>query len=351
MSVDVVLERYVAELDAAYKAARGTEPFDDSKILDLVEELVVACTSALLDELGEPRAANESPDELVARATESIRNHPEAFVEDASVKSLERELHGLHDVLRDLAYFRQGIGVLKNGHKPADMRWLTEGPMESYAVSALSRVSEALRSDLPQVHRIAPEAEVDLAHTRAGIIELLRQDLGPDEFMSAAIDLGASQTGPAGWDAFRALAYEEELEKRSSFFVDVISRNPPGAPLAGLYGEIAYPSRGGKTVADVDVTGSDTYEPDDEEWFGSITYTPRDSLAGSEVLAKIYEMAYLPGGLGNAADYTLCLAWGAYLSRACARRFVLETGSDRIGLRVGFSGGDWIELGWVVRSA
>lgn len=347
MSVRAVFDRYEALLDAAYEEARGTKPFDDSKILDVVEEMVVGCTAALLDALGEARLADVSPGELVTRAAESIRKHPEAFVQDASLGFLERELQGLHDVLRDIAYFRRGIGLLKNGHKPADMRWRTTGPMQSYAVTALGNVAGALKSDSAQVQRIAPEPEVDLAHTRAAIIQLLGQDVGPGDFMTGAIEIGSSQTGPAGWDAFRDLPYEAELEKRSSFFTDVISRNPPGAPLVGLYAEIAYPSRGGKTVADLDVTGSDSYEPGDEDWFGSINYTPRDSLARSEILAKIYEMAYVPGGLGNAADYTLCLAWGAYFARACARRYVAETGADRIGLRAGFSGGDWIELGWI----
>lgn len=345
--VETIVDDYIARLDAANDMARASTPPDDSAVLDLLAEMVVACTKALLETLGEPWKPEDSPDELIARATQAIRKHPEVFVDEAPFTPLEMELKGLHQVMRDLDYFRRGVGLLKNGHKPADMKWKTPGPVRTYVVNAFHRVASEFRPNLGGGHPLVRESEIDLAHTRAAIVELLRRPVGPDEFMRAAIDIGVSQTGSAGWDAFRDLPYEAELAKLSSFFVDVIARNPPGAPLAGLYAEIAYPSRGGKTVADLDVTGSDSYEPDDEDWFGSINYMPRDSLARSEILAKIYELAYAPGGLGNAADYTLCLAWGSYFARACARRYVAETGSDRIGLRAGFSGGDWIELGWI----
>jgi hypothetical protein len=93
--------------------------------------------------------------------------------------------------------------------------------------------------------------------------------------------------------------------------------------------------------------GGYSYQPNDETWLDVQDYSPRDHAAHSEVLAAIYRLAYSPGGLGNAADYTLCLAWGTYFSRACAHRYLEETGLERIGLRVGFGGGDWIDLGWV----
>lgn len=55
--------------------------------------------------------------------------------------------------------------------------------------------------------------------------------------------------------AFRDLPYEQELRNRSTFFVDVVEAEPPKAPLVGLYARIAYPSRQGQTVSDLDVVG------------------------------------------------------------------------------------------------
>jgi hypothetical protein len=346
---ELVLQQCVAELDAAHESASSSAPpFDDSEILTLLKRTVEDCAAALLDELGEPRKGQESPDALIDRLVAAIPNHPDRFAKEAPIVVLERKAAGLHQVLRDVEYLRQGIGLAKSGHKPADMKWDHASTAESFAITALRRIASELRTEGADVERLRPEADVDLAHTRARIIQLLGRDIGPAEFMAEAIDLGRSQTGGAGWDVFRDLPYEGELEDRSSFFLDVITRQPPKAPLVGLYAEIAYPSRGGETVADIDLTGADSYQPDDE-WFAHLNYTPKNGYLHSEILASIYRLAYAPGGLGNAADYTLCLAWAAYFSRACARRYLAEVGSDFVGLRVGFSGGAWIDLGWVRR--
>lgn len=82
---------------------------------------------------------------------------------------------------------------------------------------------------------------IALAATRDGIVDLLDRDHDAMAFMQAAIDLGYSQATAAGWDAYER-PYERELDEHSSFFLEVLEREPPGSPLAGFGLEIAYPS-------------------------------------------------------------------------------------------------------------
>lgn len=346
--LDELLKEYRAALDTAHRgAAQSSDPLNDPATLDLLERMIIDCVKGLLEDLGEASETDESAEMMIARASAAVGEHRERFVEDAPIEFFSRQIEGINQVLRDIGYLREGFGLGSGRAKPADMRWSHGRAVESYMRDTMRQIAGEFRSDVGDVRRLIPEADLDLAATHRDIVELLKHNVGAGEFMDAAIDLGNRQTQVAGWDIFRDLPYEDELGERSSFFLDVITRQPPRAPLVGLYAEIAYPSRRGETVADLNLTGADSYQPDDEEWFARINYTPKDSYAQSDVLASIYRLAYAPGGLGNAADFTLCLAWAAYFSRACAGRYLSEVGSDYVGLRVGFSGGDWIDLGWV----
>jgi hypothetical protein len=227
------------------------------------------------------------------------------------------------------------------------MKWNHSSAVESEVWESLNRVVASLRSDVGQVRRLTPEVDLDLTATHRDIVKLLMLEMSASEFMNAAINLGERQTNATGWDAFRDLSYETELEKGSSFFLEVVDREPPAKPLTGFGVEIAYPSHDGETTADLWLTGGSEYRPNDETWLDVQEYSPRDNAARSDVLATIYRLAYTPGGLGNAADYTLCLAWAAYLSRVCARRYLRISRRETVGLRVGFGGGDWIDFGWL----
>lgn len=347
--VDELLKEYRAALDDARdRRVQSPNPSDERGELDLVEQMTLDCVRGLLEDLGEQTGADDSADKAIARASAAVGEHKERFVKDAPLTFLERQIGGLNQVLRDIGYLRDGFGLGSELPKPADMRWSHATGVRSYVVRTMGEVAGALKSGGAEVHRLIPEVNLDFS-THRGIVELLTRELGASEFMDAAIDLGKRQMSVAGWDAFRDLPYEDESNERSSFFVDVIQRDPPKAPLAGLYAEITYPSRRGETVADLDLSGSDSYQPGGEEWFGLINYWPKNASAGSDVLASIHRLAHVPGGLGNSADYTLCLAWSAYLARACGRQYVGQVLADRIGCRVGFSGGDWIELGWIER--
>jgi hypothetical protein len=345
--VTQLLTEYVARLDGAHERASSAEPFDDSEILRLTKDMIQACVPALVRGLGGSLDSRESIGSQIDRLAETIRQHPERFADDAPLVVLERKAAGLNQVLRDVDYLREGIGPAKSGHKPGDMKSDNASMAESRAITTLRRITSQMKPEGADIRRVVPEVDVDLAAARRHIIHLLAEDLSPTDYMNRVIDRAESDSGIGGWLPFRDLPYEGEVELRSSFFTDVIHREPPEWQLVGFYVAVTYSSRHGSTVADLNLMGSDSHEPGDEEWAARLSYAPRDSYARSEVLARVYELAYLPGGLGNAADYTLCLAWAAYFSRSCARRYLTDVGSDFVGLRVGFSGGDAIDLGWV----
>jgi hypothetical protein len=345
--VTQLLGECVAMLDAAHDRASSAVPFDDSEILSLTKSMIQRCVPALVRDLGESLDQNDSLDSQIDRLADAIRRHPERFFDDAPLTVLERKVAELNQVLRDVNYLREGVGPAKSGHKPGDMKADNASMAESRAITTLRRITSQLKPEGADIRRVAPEVDVDLAAARRHIMHLLADDLSPTDYMNRVIDRAESDSGVGGWVSFRDLPYEEEVELRSSFFTDVIRREAPERQLVGFYVAVTYSSRHGSTVADLNLMGSDSHEPGDEEWTARLSYAPRDSYARSEVLARVYELAYLPGGLGNAADYTLCLAWAAYFSRSCARRYLTDVGADFVGLRVGFSGGDAIDLGWV----
>jgi hypothetical protein len=94
------------------------------------------------------------------------------------------------------------------------------------------------------------------------------------------------------------------------------------------------------------------YEADDEElswlWNGERHY-PDNAYAHSASLRSIYEIGYGgDSGLGNDAEWPLCLAFGAFavrsLLRGQSRRLVAST-APRIGVAVGFNDGDVLKIG------
>lgn len=347
--VEAVLKDYRASLDEVRKgASQATNSLTESSRLDLAEQMILDFIRGLLADLGEGAGSDETSQSMITRASAAVRIHQERFVKDAPLEFLAQQVEGLNQVVRDIGYLRKGFGRGSTKPKPADMKWSHLRAVESCVRDTARRIAGELKTDgAADVQRLKPEVQIDLAAAQRGIVDLLGQKLTPPEFMDAAIELGRRQTQVAGWDAFRDLPYEDELHERSSFFIDVVEGEPPAKPLTGFGVEVAHRSRGGETTADLWLMGGSAYEPNDETWQDVQEYTPRDHEAHSEVLPAISRLSYTLGGLGNAADYTLSLAWAAYFSRACAYRYIQEKQLDRVGLRVGFSGGDCIEFGWL----
>jgi hypothetical protein len=66
------------------------------------------------------------------------------------------------------------------------------------------------------------------------------------------------------------------------------------------------------------------------------------------VLAKLYKIAYREHGLGNDAEYPLCLAYGGLALRDLLRDAdpsVFLGKSPSLGIAVGFDSGDFVLVG------
>lgn len=345
---DAVLKLHLARLDGADERRRlSSDPSDYTEVLALLEEMIEACVDTALQRLGERRDPGGSTVDAIHRVADLVARRPAALSDDTPVGLLSDQVRDLVQALRDIDYLRRGFGVRGGRPRPDDMRAKHAAPLESSVIDVLHQLLGSFAPAAGEERVEVRDVDVDLATLYAGVLERLARPLGARDFMRSVVELCRFHAPVDGWDEFLTLPYEQELRRRSSFLLDVVAREAAPVPLVAFYVEIIYPGRGGDVVADVVVAGADRYEPHDERWLESVTYRPRDGMARSEVLASIYRTAYAPGGLGNAADYPLTLAWATYFARACCRRYVAETGRGPVGLSVGFTDGDWIDVGWV----
>jgi hypothetical protein len=137
---------------------------------------------------------------------------------------------------------------------------------------------------------------------------------------------------------------------------------PPARPLRGLWFGLFNPCYDGRTpVADIYVCGSERFDPDPDEkdWAVGPDWWPEARSARSSVLADIFRIAYRLGagveereeGLGNDAEYPLCLGYGAFVVRELLGQVepsLILGRSASIGVAVGFDSGDFVLAGELV---
>jgi hypothetical protein len=195
---------------------------------------------------------------------------------------------------------------------------------------------------------------IDLATMYGWIVRELAEDRGIRESMERLIAQCASQNPHPQWQRLEALPFED-----TSAFRDWIERpfrfDPPPEPLAGLWFGLFNPVYEGTVVADLYVCGSNRFEPnlEDNDWAVGPDWWPEHRYANSSVLASVYKIAYERGGLGNDAEYPLCLAYAGLVVRDLLKsevaRVILES-AGRVGVAVGFDSGDFVLLGRVVET-
>jgi len=156
----------------------------------------------------------------------------------------------------------------------------------------------------------------------------------------------------ADWPRLSALDYDRDVASLTSWLTGVFERQPAPFPIQGLWIGLCNPSENGKVWADMYVASVAQYAAEDEElswlWKGKRHY-PEDAYAHSASLRSIYQIGYdSGGGLGNNAEWPLCLAFGAFAVRSLLRgkttRLVAST-APRIGVAVGFDSGDMLKVG------
>lgn len=168
--------------------------------------------------------------------------------------------------------------------------------------------------------------------------------------MAAVIAVCERSVPHPDWAALRDLPYNR-LAPMYEWVAALFEDEPPDVPLAGLWFGLYNPRRGGEATADLRLGGSTRFTADGGlGWAGGLEYRPPTS-AHSAILRSIYSTAYGPeaGPLGNAAEWSLCLAYSAFavqevLSVGLDPELILR-GSESVGVGVGFDGGDFLLVG------
>lgn len=181
------------------------------------------------------------------------------------------------------------------------------------------------------------------------IVNELKSRRPLSQSMSRLID-GCEAAHPhPDWARMRELPYAD-LSPLIRWLQQTFEARPPGDDHRGMWFGLSNPIRAGKTLADMSVLVCEEFDPDspDAAWTGTAGVS--GGQAKSDIMADIYSIAYRDpeGGLGNDAEYPLCLGYGALAVRDTLRAleasFILGK-SDWIGVAVGFVSGDIILLG------
>ncbi|MGZ5530004.1 MAG: hypothetical protein ACXWJB_15115, partial [Limisphaerales bacterium] len=170
--------------------------------------------------------------------------------------------------------------------------------------------------------------------------------------MGEVIALCSRDVPHADWSRLSTLDYDGDVASLTSWIGGVFEKAPAPFPIQGLWFGLCNPTDGGAVWADMYVGSLAQYTAEDERlgwlWKGERHY-PNDAYAHSTSLRRIYEIGYNgDGGLGNDAEWPLCLAFGAFAVRSLLRgksTRLVASSAPRIGVAVGFDSGDMLKVG------
>jgi hypothetical protein len=191
---------------------------------------------------------------------------------------------------------------------------------------------------------------LDLGRMHGWIVGELSRNRPVAESMAALIDECEAARPHPDWRRLRSLPFAD-LSALTMWMQHVFSEPPPTRPLRGLWFGLFNPcDDSGDPSADIYVSGSERFNPDpgSPEWAVGPDWWPDARFAGSSVLADIYRLAYRGGGLGNDAEYPLCLGYGAFAVRESLGEVdpaLILDASPTLGVAVGFDSGDFVLLG------
>ncbi len=191
---------------------------------------------------------------------------------------------------------------------------------------------------------------MDLRAAYQRVVDELAVNQPIDHAMNSLIDHCALDRPHESWSQFRSLPYAD-MSALSGWLDEVFKSEPPSHDIRGLWFGLFNPIYDGEAVADMYISGSTRFEPDDQsfDWACDPEWRPETGYAHSEILRAIYRIANDESGLGNDAEYPLCLGYAAFVVRrllvpADKSLWTNRTGSQ-IGVAVGFDSGDAVLLG------
>lgn len=178
---------------------------------------------------------------------------------------------------------------------------------------------------------------------------VVRDSCSVSEGMVAVIDFCAEARPHEDWRLFRALDFDEDVRHLADWLQTLLGRDGAPGTIDGLWFGLVNPIYDGEATADMYLGGGEDAAKNPDAWTGKLTWTP-DGDARSEVLDGIYRIAYDQGmdGLGNYAEYPLCLAYACvavrWLAATLPSEVLLGEAKQRV-IEVGFDSGDFLEIG------
>ena len=155
------------------------------------------------------------------------------------------------------------------------------------------------------------------------------------------------------WKKLNDLPYDD-LDDLREWIEKPFRKEPSKKKLTGLWFGLFNPVYSSKPVADMYVCGSTRFDPStDGSWAVDPDWMPESRYAHSAVLAKLYKIAYRKEGLGNDAEYPLCLGYGGLAVRDLLRYTdpsVILGRSPSLGIAVGFDSRDSVLVGKLNKS-
>ncbi|MFY0562692.1 hypothetical protein ACN28E_02515 [Archangium lansingense] len=194
-------------------------------------------------------------------------------------------------------------------------------------------------------------SRVALADAYRKIESLVQSGCSVAEGMAQVIEHCARERPHPDWARLRAQEWEAESSQLKHWLTHVLRTEPPPATITGWWFGLFNPVRDGEPSTDLYVAGN-PYDAEDGDWPCGPRWFPEGRYAHSKVLADIHALAYAgtnpESGLGNDAEYPLCLAYAALSVRTLAQRLdsklLLGEAKERF-LVVGFDSGDSMVIG------
>ena len=177
----------------------------------------------------------------------------------------------------------------------------------------------------------------------------IRGEASIDESMQRMIELCEDARSHHDWRQLRELPYNN-LSPLRQWIVRPFQDEPPAKDIKGLWFGLFNPVVGGEAIADMYVCGSTRFDSEDpvHDWACDPQWWPEARYSGSEILADIYRIAYQQDGLGNDAEYPLCLLYACLAVRGLLTPPPDEIARlENVGVAVGYDSGTGINLGMI----
>jgi len=179
------------------------------------------------------------------------------------------------------------------------------------------------------------------------------------EGMARIVDFCSQAIPHPQWDVFRDpryLDFEYDLPYLSGRFERIFGPEPPPDDVDGLWFGLFNPYYREEPTADMHVGGGMGAFENPDTWANELTWVPQAGrITRSQVLHEIYRIAYYgmeddgwTPGLGNDAEYALCLTYASLVVRWLATTLpthLLLGGASKRVIQVGFDSGDFLHIG------